>query len=194
MLLQLRKRTMALAGTVMTVYLVFHMLANLSFFSGTAFEQVYAIYNLPLIRWPLLALVLIVLFIHVRAAVLIRIKNHQARQIDYRKHDKLHVPASLVSLSITLLLIFILVHIVQSVMLDTSQLRLAVQNWFASTPMLMFYLAGVGILAMHLLHSLINVLQTLGISHYMYKVPIISGVVLLTAGFISVPLYIWITA
>jgi succinate dehydrogenase / fumarate reductase cytochrome b subunit len=31
-LLQLQKRAMALAGTIMTVYLLFHMLSNLSFF------------------------------------------------------------------------------------------------------------------------------------------------------------------
>lgn len=193
-LLQLRKRTMTLAGSVMTVYLIFHMLTNLSFFSAPAFEQFYAVYNQAWIRWPVLALVLIALLIHVRAAVAIRIKNSQARRVAYKKHDKLHIPAPLVTLSIVLLLLFILVHIGQTLLIDTSQVRAAMLNWFSSGWMLLFYLAGLLILAMHLLHSLVNVLQTLGISSTMYRVSISTGVVVLTAGFASVPLYIWMTA
>ncbi len=193
-LLQLRKRTMTLAGSVMTVYLIFHMLTNLSFFSAPAFEQFYAVYNQAWIRWPVLALVLIALLIHVRAAVAIRIKNSQARRVAYKKHDKLHIPAPLVTLSIVLLLLFILVHIGQTLLMDTTQVRAAMLNWFSSGWMLLFYLAGLLILAMHLLHSLVNVLQTLGISSTMYRLSISTGVVVLTAGFASVPLYIWMTA
>ena len=194
MLLQLQKRSMALAGTVMTAYLIFHMLSNLSFFSAPAFERFYDFYNQPWMRWPLLLLVLLSLAIHVKAAVAIRIKNAKARRVGYKKHDKLHVPAALVSLSVALLLLFIVVHIAQTLMLDTNHVRAAMLDWFSATWMLLFYLAGLFILAMHLQHSLVNVLQTLGISSRMYQVLIISGVVLLTAGFASVPVYIWITA
>ncbi len=194
MLLQLQKRSMALAGTVMTAYLIFHMLSNLSFFSAPAFERFYDFYNQPWVRWPLLLLVLLSLAIHVKAALAIRVKNAKARRVEYKKHDKLHVPAALVSLSVVLLLLFILVHIGQTLMLDTSRVRATMQDWFASSWMLVFYLAGLFILAMHLQHSLVNVLQTLGISSRMYKAAIISGVILLSLGFASVPVYIWITA
>jgi succinate dehydrogenase / fumarate reductase cytochrome b subunit len=47
---------------------------------------------------------------------------------------------------------------------------------------------------MHLQHSLINVLQTLGITSKTYALAIISAVVLLILGFASVPLYIWASA
>lgn len=193
-LLQLQKRVMALAGTVMTTYLIFHMLTNLSFFSGSAFENFYDVYNLAWIRWPIFLLVLGSLIIHIKAAVNIRIKNNQARRIGYKKHDKLHIPAQLVSLSIALLLLFILVHIGQALLLDTSSIRMGVTEWFSSVWMFLFYLAGLGILAMHLQHSLINVMQTLGISSKTHKITIIGGVVLLTVGFASVPAYIWMTA
>lgn len=192
-LLQLQKRVMALAGTVMTAYLVFHMLTNLSFFSASAFEAFYDVYNQPWIRWPVLLIFLASLAIHVKAAVSIRIKNSQARTVAYKKHDKLHIPAPLVSLSIVLLLVFILVHIGQTLMLDTSEIRAAMLDWFASTGMLLFYLAGLFILAMHLLHSLVNVLQTLGISSRTHKAIIITGVVVLMLGFASLPVYIWMT-
>lgn len=190
-LLQLQKRAMALAGTVMTAYLLFHMLSNLSFFSATAFEQFYEFYNQPWVRWPLLALVMLSLFIHIKAAMHIRIKNSKARQVGYKKYDKLHVPAPLVSLSIVLLLLFIVIHIGQTLLIDTSAVQAAMIDWFSSGWMVLFYLAGLFILAMHLQHSLINVLQTLGISSKTYRVGIISAVVLLTLGFASVPLFIW---
>jgi len=193
-LLQLQKRAMALAGTIMTAYLLFHMLSNLSFFSSSAFEQFYTFYNQAWVRWPLLAVVILSLLIHVKAAMHIRIKNSQARQVGYKKHDKLHVPAPLVSLSIVLLLLFILIHIGQTLLIDTSAVRDAMNNWFSSVWMLLFYLAGLSILGMHLQHSLINVLQTLGISSKTYSLAIISAVVLLTLGFASVPLFIWANA
>jgi succinate dehydrogenase / fumarate reductase cytochrome b subunit len=193
-LLQLQKRTMALAGMAMTAYLVFHMLTNLSFFFSEGFTRFYDFYNQAWVRWPLLIIVLISLLIHVKAAVVIRIKNSQARGQSYRKHDKLHVPAPLVSISIALLLLFILVHIGQTLFMDTTRVRAELVHWFKSPLMVLFYLSGLLILAMHLQHSLVNVLQTLGITSRMYKTLIISSVVLLTAGFASVPVYIWITA
>jgi succinate dehydrogenase / fumarate reductase cytochrome b subunit len=193
-LLQLQKRTMTLAGTVMSGYLVFHMLTNLSFFSGDAFDRFYQFYNQAWVRWPVLILVLLSLIIHVRAAIHIRVQNSKARQTGYKKYDKPHIPAALVSLSIILLLGFILIHIGQTLMLDTEQVRAAMVSWFSSVWMLLFYLAGLFILAMHLQHSLINVLQTLGITSKTYKVSIISGVVLLIVGFASVPLSIWANA
>lgn len=193
-LLQLQKRSMALAGTVMTAYLVFHMLSNLSFFSDSAFNVFYDFYNQSWIRWPFLLLVTVSLFIHVKAAIVIRLKNSQARGQDYYKHDKFHVPAPLVSLSIALLFLFIIVHIGHSLLIDTSNVRAAVINWFSSIFWLLFYLAGLFILAMHLQHSLVNVQQTLGISSKMHTFLITGAVVLLTAGFAAVPIYIWVVA
>jgi succinate dehydrogenase / fumarate reductase cytochrome b subunit len=185
---------MALAGTVMTVYLLFHMLSNLSFFAGSMFDQFYEIYNQAWVRWPLLAVVVISLLIHIKAAWHIRVKNSQARQVGYKKHDKVHVPAALVSLSIVLLLLFIVIHIGQTLLMDTSAVRATMLAWFSSVWMLLFYLAGLFILAMHLQHSLINVLQTLGISSKTYKLALISAVVVLVVGFASVPLSIWASA
>lgn len=193
-LLQLQKRAMALAGTVITAYLLFHMLSNLSFFYASAFEQFYAFYNQAWVRWPLLGVVVLSLLIHIKAALHIRIKNSKARQVGYKKHDKLHVPAPLVSLSIVLLLLFMLIHIGQTLLIDTSAVKAAMLDWFSSVWMLLFYLAGLFILAMHLQHSLINVLQTLGITSKTYTLAIISAVVFLTLGFASVPLFIWANA
>jgi succinate dehydrogenase / fumarate reductase cytochrome b subunit len=57
--------------------------------------------------------------------------------------------------------------------------------------MTLIYLAGLFILGMHLSHSLMNVLQTLGISARLYKMTFLSFVAILTLGFAAVPIVSW---
>ncbi|NOQ94852.1 MAG: succinate dehydrogenase [Methylophaga sp.] len=191
MVLQLQKRTMALAGVVMTAYLIFHMLSNLSFFSQNIFTQFYDIYNGGPIRWLVLLLMIAVIAIHVKIAVKIRKVNAKARTIDYAQHDKFKIPAPLVTVSIIFLLSFIVIHIVQTLLFDTSQLYSEVTQLFQSEIMVLFYLAGLFVLTMHLQHSIANVLQTLGKTSVIYHGLVWSGVLALTGGFALIPLYIY---
>jgi succinate dehydrogenase / fumarate reductase cytochrome b subunit len=191
MVLQLQKRLMALAGVVMTAYLIFHMLSNLSFFSESAFNSFYDVYNVGSIRWIILLVIITAIAIHVKVAVKIRKVNAQARTIDYAKHDKFKIPASLVTLSIIFLLSFIVIHIIQSLLFDTSVLYSEVTALFQSILMVLFYLAGLFVLTMHLSHSLANVLQTLGKTSVIYHSLVWVSVLSLTGGFASIPLYIY---
>ena len=191
MVLQLHKRAMALAGVVMTVYLIFHMLSNLSFFSESAFTVYYDIYNAGPIRWIVLLIMVVAIGIHVKAAIKIRKVNAKARTIDYAQHDKFKIPALLVTLSIIFLLSFIVVHIIQALLFDTDMLYSEVIVLFQSAFMVLFYLAGLFVLTMHLSHSLANVLQTLGITSVIYHGLVWLGVLALTGGFALIPLYIY---
>ena len=192
MVLQLQKRTMALAGMFMTAYLVFHMFSNLSFFSPSAFTQFYELYNAGPIRWLVLLFMLVAIAVHVKIAIKIRKINAKARTIDYARHDKFKIPAPLVTMSIVFLLSFILIHIVQSVLFDSSQLYSELTQLFQSPIMLLFYLAGLFVLTMHLQHSIANVLQTLGKTSVIYHRLVWGGVLTLTGGFASIPLYIYL--
>ena len=58
-LMQLQKRTMAIAGIAMFVYLIFHMLSNLTFFSKELFNDFYHWYNAGIIRWPVLTVMVV---------------------------------------------------------------------------------------------------------------------------------------
>ena len=183
---------MAIAGIVMCGYLILHMLTNLSFFSASTFEAFYAVYNLPFIRWPLLLLVVTALAIHVKVAITLRRINSKARGQEYHIHDGLHIPATLVTVSIAFLLFFIVIHIIQMLTLDSGSVYQAIHALFQSFWMLGFYLAGLLVLAMHLAHSLANVLQTLGITSRSYHRAVGLGVFVFIAGFASVPLYSYI--
>lgn len=190
-LLQRQKRLLTLAGVVMLTYLVFHMLTNLSFFDKQNFESFYHFYNLPLIRWPILILFGAAIAIHAFIAVRIRRVNAQARKIQYQKHDKFHVPAPLVSLSIVFLFAFIAMHIVQGLMFDTSNIYDETIGLFESIWMVLFYLAGLFVLTMHLLHSAGNILQTLGKTSNTCMTLVATLTLLLTGGFALLPLYIY---
>ena len=190
-LLQLQKRSMAIAGLVMVAYLVFHMLSNLTFLSETKFNNFYHWYNSGPIRWLVLLIMVVAIFIHVKAAIRIRKVNAKARTIDYKKHDKFKIPALFVSASIVFLLTFIVVHIIQTLTFDTDILYREITQLFQSEFMVLFYLAGLFVLMMHLQHSLANVLQTLGKTSKTCHSLVWISTLLLTAGFALIPLFIY---
>lgn len=194
MILQLQKRTMAIAGIIMTLYLIFHMLMNLSFINETVFTEFYQWYNDGVVRWPMLLLFMIALLIHVKAAITIRLVNSKARLIAYQKHDKFHVPAALVTLSIVWLFMFIVIHVFQTLTMDVTNLHAETSALFQSTLMTLFYLSSLFILFMHLQHSLANVLQTLGKTSATFSGLVIAATLLLTGGFAFIPLYIYVVA
>ena len=190
-LLQLQKRSMALAGMLMSVYLVFHMLTNLSFFSESSFSQFYNWYNSGVVRWLVLILIVVSLLIHIKAAIRIRKANAKARTVGYKKHDKFHMPAILVTVSIVFLFAFIAVHVFQTLSFDPCDVYGELKVQFQSLWMVLFYLAGLFVLMMHLQHSLANVLQTLGKTSLTCNGLVLLGCLLLTAGFAVIPLYIY---
>ncbi len=186
-LLQVKKRLMAVAGIVLSLYLLLHMLTNLSFISPQAFNDFYAFYNQPLVRWPLWILVSAALLLHVVVAIQIRLHNAKARPVAYRHRQHHWIPAWLVSAVITLILLFIIWHMAQMWSFGGADIYRQTQALFASGWQLFIYLAGLGLMALHLWHSLPNVLQTLGKTSKQYLWLSTALVALLTAGFAVVP-------
>lgn len=192
MLLQYRKRLMALAGLILTGYLVLHMLTNLLFIKPASFDAFYQFINMPFIRWPLLMLVILALLVHIWGAIAIRRHNAKVRPIGYFKRDHLEPPKALVTLSIVLIGLFIVLHIVQTLQFDPDNVYQETMALFASHWMVMIYLAGLFLLGMHLQHSLNNVLQTLGVTSKTCYPLALSLVVLLVMGFAVVPVMAWL--
>ena len=190
-LLQLQKRSMAIAGLIMLGYLIFHMLTNLSFFTEASFSAFYQWYNAGLARWLVIGLMVIAILIHVKAAFHIRAVNAKARTTDYAKHDKFKIPAAFVTASIIFLLAFIIIHIIQTLLFDSTNVYNELSQLFKSELMVLFYLAGLFVLTMHLQHSLANVLQTLGKTSVTCHSLAWAGTLLLTGGFALLPLYIY---
>jgi len=186
-LLQVKKRLMALAGMVLTVYLLLHMLSNLSFISPQAFNDFYQFYNQPLIRWLLWLLVSAAILVHVIVAIQIRLHNGKARPVAYRHRQHHWIPAWVVSTVITLILLFIVLHMAQMWSFGGADIYRQTQQLFTSGWQLFIYLAGLILMALHLWHSLPNVLQTLGKTSKQYLWFSTALVALLIAGFAVVP-------
>lgn len=182
---------MALAGVLMALYLVIHMLTNLSFFTESSFSDFYQWYNGGVVRWLVLTMIAVSLFIHIKAAIRIRTANAKARKIGYKKHNKFHIPAQLVTMSIVFLFSFIAVHVFQTLTFETADVYNELIQLFQSIWAVLFYLAGLFVLMMHLHHSLANVLQTLGKTSQTCNGLVLGGCLLLTAGFAVIPLYIY---
>ena len=138
--MQLQKRLMAIAGVAMFVYLIWHMLTNLTFFSEVLFNDFYAWYNIGYIRYSVLTLFIVLIAAHVRTALKIRQVNAKARVIDYARHDGFKIPAKLVTLSVLFLLAFIVIHIIQTLLFDTFDPYQAMLDLFQSFFMLAFYM------------------------------------------------------
>lgn len=186
-LLQLKKRLMAVAGLVLTAYLVLHMLTNLSFIAPASYEAFYAFYNQPLIRWPLWLLFTAAVLVHVIVAIQIRLVNGRARQVSYRHRQHHWIPAWLVNIVISLILLFIIWHMAQMQAFGHGAVYAQTLALFSSGWQVLVYLAGLLLLATHLLHSLTNVLQTLGITSRQFAGVCIAGVLILMVGFALVP-------
>lgn len=187
-LLQVKKRLMAIAGLLLTAYLLFHMLGNLSFFSPQHYATFYAVYNHPFIRWPLWLLVIAALALHVVVALQIRLHNRKARLQAYQYRQQRQIPGWLVSVVITLILLFILWHLIQMWSFAGTDIYQQTLTLFGSGWQVATYLGGVMLLGLHLQHSLTNVLQTLGITAKQYYGLVTLLIVLLVAGFSAVPL------
>ncbi len=187
-LLQVKKRLMAMAGLVLTAYLIFHMLSNLRFFSPEQYQAFYDFYNQPLIRWPLWILVAASLVFHVIVAAQIRLHNSKTRVQAYHHRQHHFIPAWLVSIVITLILLFILWHMAQMWSFGGADIYGQTLTLFSSVWQLAIYLGGVLLIGLHLQHSLTNVLQTLGKTSKQFYWISTAIVVLLVVGFAMVPI------
>jgi len=187
-LLQVKKRLMAMAGLVLSVYLILHMLSNLSFFSPEQYQAFYDFYNQPLIRWPLWIAVTASLLLHVIVAVQIRLHNAKARIHAYQHRQHHFIPAWLVSTVITLILLFIIWHMAQMWSFGGQDIYAQTVSLFRSEWQLVIYLAGVLLIGLHLQHSLTNVLQTLGKTSKQFYWLSTAVVVLIVVGFAIVPI------
>ena len=183
------KKMMAVAGLFWFFFLVFYLLAALTFHSGEqVFTDFYVWFNNS-IFYPILASLLIVtLSFHVYVAITRQLSNNVSSGDRYKKPYPKAIPRIVAWSGAAIILIFILTHTFQMFSTNTVDLYSEIQNIF-NRP-IMWGIYGLGMLAIstHLHHGLTNVLQTLGISSKQHKGAALILVVLMMAGYVSIPL------
>jgi len=185
----LLKKMMAVAGLIWFVYLIFHMLSVLSFHSGEAvFSGFYLWLNSSVFYPILLVLLVLTISFHIVIAVSRQLSNNESIGERYKKTYPKAIPRMVAWLGASIMLAFIVIHSVQMLSTETADLYQEIHSIFNQP--LMWFIYGLGLLSLstHLHHALTNVLQTLGISSSQCHGLAIFIVVVIMAGFASIPL------
>ena len=180
---------MAIAGLFWFFFLIFYLLGALTFHSGEqAFTAFYAWFN-GSIFYPILATLLILtLAFHMFIAITRQLSNNVSSGERYKKPYPKAIPRIVAWSGASIILIFIVTNTVQMLSINTIDLYSEVQNIFQRPIMWAIYGLGMIAISTHLHHGLTNVLLTLGISSKQHKGIALIIVLLIMAGYASIPL------
>jgi len=183
------KKMMAMAGLFWFFFLIFYLLGALTFHSGEeAFTAFYVWFN-GSIFYPVLATLLIAtLAFHVVVAVTRQLSNNISSGDRYKKPYPKAVPRIVAWSGASIILIFVITHTVQMLSINTVDLYSEITNIFQRPVMWAIYGLGMIAISTHLHHGLSNVLQTLGVSSKQHKGIALLIVLLIMAGYASIPL------
>ena len=183
------KKMMAMAGLFWFFFLIFYLLGALTFHSGEeAFTAFYVWFN-GSIFYPVLATLLIAtLAFHVVVAVTRQLSNNISSGDRYKKPYPKAIPRIVAWSGASIILIFIITHTVQMLSINTIDLYSEITNIFQRPVMWAIYGLGMIAISTHLHHGLSNVLQTLGVSSKQHKGIALLIVLLIMAGYASIPL------
>jgi succinate dehydrogenase / fumarate reductase cytochrome b subunit len=188
----LLKKMMAVAGLIWFTYLIYHLLSVLTFHGGEAvFNAFYTWFNSSWIYPVLLAVLGSTIVFHIYVAVMRQLANNKSvGTTPYKKSYPKAIPRVIAWSGAALVFLFIVIHSVQMLSIDATNLYQQMQEIFANP--LMWVVYGLGMLAIsaHLQHGLSNVLQTLGICSCQFHKVAWLIVIIIMVGFASIPLSI----
>ncbi len=187
----LLKKLMAIAGLIWFVYLIYHLLSVLTFHSGeVVFNAFYSWLNSSWIYPVLLTLLGSTIVFHIYVAVTRQLDNNKSAGIGYKKSYPRAVPRVVAWSGAALIFLFIVIHSVQMLSIDETNLYQHMVLIFSNPLMWVIYALGMIAISAHLHHSLSNVLQTFGISSRQHQNLAWLIVIVIMLGFASIPLSI----
>ncbi len=207
-----RKWIVAITGFVLVLFVVGHLIGNLSIFLGPDAINSYALFlqSLGEILWAIRLFLLACVVLHIGFTITLWRENMRARPQKYAVKNDLEttVYARLMRLSGLVVLAFILFHLAEFTwQAFTPEYKTWVDGagrhdvyrmviaGFSSPFVAGFYILAIGLLAMHLSHGMASLFQTLGITTAKMR-PIFErgGRTLawvIFAGYVSIPLAVF---
>ena len=206
-----KKALMAVSGLVLLGFVVMHLLGNLLVFRGSDALNAYAVKlrHLGGLLWAARGLLLAAALIHIWTSIALSRENAKARPRAYRVKEPLltNYAAQTMLLSGVLTLAYIIYHLLHFTFGVTyptlfdktdpsgrhdvySMVVLSFQHPLISW----VYLAGVGLLCLHLSHGISSTCQTLGVNNER-TIPVVAWIgrvvaALLFIGYASIPVSI----
>lgn len=209
------KLLIAFSGLCLFVFLIAHLSGNLLFILGpTAFNE----YSHRLVSNPLVYLaeggLLAIFLLHIVKAVWVVIANQMARPARYAKRtwaktknsrSRKSLSSSTMIVSGTIILLFVVTHLATfkfghyyetpDGIRDIYRLQLEI---FSSPAYVLFYLACMAIVFMHLWHGLSSAAQSFGLDHPRWTPRVLvlgrGLAVLIAGGFFVLPIYTFLLA
>ncbi len=209
-----KKYIMAVSGLLMFLFVIGHLAGNLQFFLGAESINRYGHFlqtNLELI-WPARIVLLIVLFLHVWAAIKLSAENKAARPVAYANWNP--TVASYASrtmlMSGLIVFAFIIYHLLHYTLV-IKNINLTGQDFatfedpekrhdifkmmvvgFSNPWVSIFYIVGIALLCLHLSHGVSAMFQSLGWKNKVYGPCLDSGARLIAwlifIGYVSIPI------
>lgn len=205
-----RKAVMAVTGLLMVLFVIGHLLGNLTIFAGPNGINAYAekLHQLPALVWGNRIVMGLAVVIHVVLAVQITLENQAANPTQYAVKRYLRATFAGRTMIWTGLILgaFIVYHLLQFTVRVTPNLVLGqdamgrfdvfgmVASEFSIAGIALVYVIGMVALFLHLKHGIQSTFQTLGLSNavllprYGAVGKVLSGIFLV--GFVAIPLAI----
>jgi succinate dehydrogenase / fumarate reductase cytochrome b subunit len=199
-----KKQIMAVTGLGFSLFVLTHLLGNLTVYSGKeAFlSYVEKLHSLGgLVTLAELGLVVFAVF-HIGLGLLLFVQNLQARPVRYavkKRAGGRTIGSITAPYTGLLILVFIIVHLSKFRFVDKAMTDdfIILCNTFTQTGYVLFYVLGVIVVAFHVSHGFWSGFQTIGLNHPKYM-PLIQRFgtlfsVVLGVGFASIPIYLFST-
>jgi len=179
-----KKYIMAASGCLLFLFVVAHLVGNLQIFLGPKVINRYGhfLQSNPELIWPARIILLVMVGLHIWAAVKLTIENRAARPVGYAQYEI--VVATYASrtmfMSGLIILIFIVYHLLHFTV-QVQQINLTGENFidfhdpqqrhdifkmmvvgFSNVWVSGFYLVGMALLCLHLSHGVSSMFQSLG--------------------------------
>jgi succinate dehydrogenase / fumarate reductase, cytochrome b subunit len=209
-----KKYIMAVSGFVLFLFVIGHLAGNLQFFLGAESINRYGHFlqsNVELL-WPVRIILLVIIGLHIWAAINLSIENKAARPVPYTNWNP--TTASYASrtmlMSGIIIFVFIIYHILHYTVLikginftgqdfavfEDPQKRhdiFKMMVWGFSNPFVSgFYILGIALLCLHLSHGLSATFQSLGWKNKVYGPCLDTGARVLAwlifLGYVSIPI------
>ena len=196
-----KKQIMAVTGLLFCLFLATHLAGNLTIYGGKGFflsyvEHLHAWgYLVTAAEWGLVLFALL----HVGIGLLVFYENLRARPIRYAVKNSAGgrtIGSATVPYTGILILVFIVVHLLTFRLVDKTGLDdfIILSSTFAQWGYVLFYVAGVVIVAFHVSHGFWSGFQTIGLNHPKYM-PLIRHLstafgVIIGVGFGSIPIFL----
>jgi len=198
-----KKAVMAITAVVLFGYVIGHLAGNLQVYLGARQMDNYAafLHSMPVLLWAVRLLLLVCVVLHIIVSIQLTVLKQQARPIGYVKKEAIgsNIASRSMIWSGALIAAFVIYHLLDLTTgaANTPQYQElhAYENLvysFQRVPVSIFYIIAMVLLGAHLYHGIWSIFQTLGFSHPRYT-PMIKRAaavvaILITAGFISIPI------